>query len=79
MLQPLLLHTLLRAPHQPHHSTARLSSALPRPSSLRFQIYREVRLHASLNHENVVQLWAAFQEGDKVVMVQVSGGQRGAV
>jgi hypothetical protein len=33
-----------------------------------------VRLHASLQHENVVHLHAAFQEGDKVVMVLVSGG-----
>lgn len=35
----------------------------------RYQIYREVRVHAGLRHENVVQLHASFQEGDKVVMV----------
>ncbi|KAI8467295.1 MAG: kinase-like domain-containing protein [Monoraphidium minutum] len=34
------------------------------------QIYREVRLHSSLQHENVVKLYAAFKEGDRVVMVQ---------
>lgn len=39
----------------------------------KFQIYREVRVHASLQHENIVQLLSAFQEGDQVVMVQVSG------
>ena len=34
------------------------------------QIFREVRLHASLQHENIVKLFAAFKEGDRVVMVQ---------
>ncbi|KAI8465173.1 MAG: serine/threonine protein kinase [Monoraphidium minutum] len=34
------------------------------------QIFREVALHASLTHENVVALYAAFREGDFVVMVQ---------
>jgi len=34
------------------------------------QIYREVRLHSSLQHENIVKLYAAFKEGDRVVMVQ---------
>jgi len=34
------------------------------------QIFREVRLHSSLQHENVVKLYAAFKEGDRVVMVQ---------
>jgi hypothetical protein len=34
------------------------------------QIYREVRLHSSMQHENVVKLYAAFKEGDRVVMVQ---------
>ncbi|KAF8058460.1 hypothetical protein HT031_005584 [Scenedesmus sp. PABB004] len=40
------------------------------------QIFREVGLHASLAHENVVALSAAFQEGDFVVLVQeyASGG-----
>ena len=35
-----------------------------------------MRLHSSLHHENVVKLYAAFQEGDRVVMVQeyVDGG-----
>lgn len=35
----------------------------------KFQIYREVRLHSSLQHENILRLFAAFQEGDNVVMV----------
>ncbi|WIA10385.1 hypothetical protein OEZ85_010577 [Tetradesmus obliquus] len=34
------------------------------------QIYREVRLHSSCQHENIIKLFAAFQEGDRVVMVQ---------
>ena len=34
------------------------------------QILREVGLHARLSHENVVALYAAFQEGDVVVLVQ---------
>lgn len=38
----------------------------------KYQIYREVRVHASLQHENIVTLYAAFQEGDRIVMVQVS-------
>ena len=44
----------------------------------KFQIYREVFLHSGLKHENVVTLHAAFQEGDKVVMVQVRQGFRGS-
>lgn len=40
----------------------------------KYQIYREVRVHSPLQHENVVHLLAAFQEGEKVVMVQVSTG-----
>eukprot|EP00798_Chlamydomonas_sp_ICE-L_P012871 gene12871-5377_t len=40
----------------------------------KFQIYREVRLHASLQHENIIHLYAAFQEGDKVVMVEEYAG-----
>ncbi|GAX83446.1 hypothetical protein CEUSTIGMA_g10871.t1 [Chlamydomonas eustigma] len=36
----------------------------------KFQIYREVFLHSSIQHENVVAMHAAFQEGDNVVMVQ---------
>lgn len=35
-----------------------------------YQIFREVRLHASLQHENIITLHAAFQEGDQVVLVQ---------
>ncbi|GAX84569.1 hypothetical protein CEUSTIGMA_g11990.t1 [Chlamydomonas eustigma] len=36
----------------------------------KFQIYREVHLHSRLSHENIVKMHAAFQEGDKIVMVQ---------
>ncbi|GBF93487.1 aurora protein [Raphidocelis subcapitata] len=34
------------------------------------QIFREVALHAALSHENVVAMYAAFQEGDYVILVQ---------
>lgn len=37
----------------------------------KFQIYREVVIHSGLQHENIVSLYAAFQEGDKVVLVEV--------
>lgn len=40
----------------------------------RFQVYREVRLHASLQHENVVQLYAAFQQDNHVILVQEFAG-----
>ncbi|KXZ43316.1 hypothetical protein GPECTOR_94g638 [Gonium pectorale] len=36
----------------------------------KYQIYREVRVHSNLSHENIVHLYAAFQEGDKVILVQ---------
>eukprot|EP00955_Chlamydomonas_euryale_P048022 353849-Chlamydomonas_euryale.AAC.8 len=32
----------------------------------KFQIFREVWLHARLDHENIIKLLAAFQEGDQV-------------
>lgn len=31
-------------------------------------------MHAQLRHSNIVQLYAAFQEGDQVVLVQVGLG-----
>ena len=31
----------------------------------------QVHLHSSVQHENIITMHAAFQEGDKVVMVQV--------
>ena len=34
------------------------------------QIFREVRVHSSLCHENVIKLYGAFQQGDQVVLVQ---------
>jgi hypothetical protein len=36
------------------------------------QVAREVRLHAAMEHENIIALHAAFQEAGSVVLVQVS-------
>jgi aurora kinase len=36
----------------------------------RYQIYREIRLHSFVNHTNVINLYGAFHEQGKVVMVQ---------
>lgn len=35
-----------------------------------FQVYREIRVHAALRHQNIIHLYAAFQEGTDVVLVQ---------
>ncbi|KAF6259284.1 kinase-like domain-containing protein [Scenedesmus sp. NREL 46B-D3] len=35
----------------------------------RYQVLREVYLHAHLQHDNIIQMHAAFQERDNVVMV----------
>jgi len=35
-----------------------------------YQVYREIRVHSSLQHQNIVHLFAAFQEGTDVVLVQ---------
>lgn len=43
----------------------------------KYQIYREVRVHSNLLHENIVHLYAAFQQGEKVIMVQVRGPSLG--
>ena len=32
----------------------------------RYQIYREVKLHSSLQHENIITLFGAFQQGEQV-------------
>ena len=32
----------------------------------RFQIYREVQLHARLQHQNVITLFGAFQQDNQV-------------
>eukprot|EP00798_Chlamydomonas_sp_ICE-L_P015342 gene15342-21429_t len=40
----------------------------------KYQIYREVQTHSALQHENIVHLYASFQEGDKVVLVQEYAG-----
>ena len=49
----------------------------------KYQIYREVRVHSPLQHENVVHLLAAFQEGarlhtPKARFMQVRRGEGGA-
>lgn len=33
------------------------------------QLTREARLHAQLCHPNIIKMYAAFQEGDDVVLV----------
>ncbi|WIA40877.1 hypothetical protein OEZ86_004542 [Tetradesmus obliquus] len=38
------------------------------------QVAREVRLHIGLDHENIISLYAAFQEAGNVVMVQEFAG-----
>lgn len=35
-----------------------------------YQVYREIRVHAGLSHQNIIGLYCAFQEGNDVVMVQ---------
>jgi len=41
----------------------------------RHQVYREVRLHMSLDHRHVLRLLAAFQEGHQVTALGAGGGQ----
>ncbi|KAG1654074.1 hypothetical protein FOA52_012056 [Chlamydomonas sp. UWO 241] len=36
----------------------------------RYQIFREVKLHSGLQHENVITLYGAFLEDNQIVMVQ---------
>lgn len=40
----------------------------------RHQVAREVRLHISLLHEHIIKLYAAFEDAEHVVLVQVSRG-----
>ncbi|KAG2436193.1 hypothetical protein HXX76_006505 [Chlamydomonas incerta] len=35
-----------------------------------YQVFREIRVHSSLQHQNIIHLIAAFQEGTDVVLVQ---------
>ncbi|GLC41888.1 hypothetical protein PLESTF_000096600 [Pleodorina starrii] len=35
-----------------------------------YQVFREIRVHSSLQHQNIIHLYAAFQEGTDVVLVQ---------
>lgn len=37
-----------------------------------FQLYREARLHTLMSHPNIIKLYAAFRNGETVVLVQVS-------
>lgn len=41
----------------------------------RHQVAREVRLHMGLQHENIIQLYASWQEAGNVVLLQVSRGK----
>jgi serine/threonine protein kinase len=34
------------------------------------QIFREVKLHSSLDHPHIIKLYGAFQQADQVVLVQ---------
>ncbi|KAG1657008.1 hypothetical protein FOA52_012009 [Chlamydomonas sp. UWO 241] len=36
----------------------------------RYQVFREISVHAGLSHPNIVRLYAAFQEGSVLVLVQ---------
>lgn len=42
----------------------------------KYQVFREIKLHGSLHHDHIVQLYAAFQAEHQVVLVQeyVDGG-----
>jgi len=35
-----------------------------------YQVYREIRVHAGLQHQHIIALFCAFQEGNDVVLVQ---------
>lgn len=43
----------------------------------RHQLMREVRLHAQLDHPNIIKLYGAFKQDDAVVMVQVRAPSAG--
>lgn len=54
-------------PQEQIHSTDRPHACIPGlPWSCRFQIYREVQLHARLQHQNVITLFGAFQQDNQV-------------
>lgn len=44
------------------------------PPLMRYQLQREVDLHIALAHPHIIKLYAAFQQGHSMVMVQVCGG-----
>jgi len=35
-----------------------------------YQVFREVRVHASLQHQNIITIYCTFQEGNDIVLVQ---------
>ena len=38
--------------------------------ALMLQVEREIRIHSRLAHENIIQLYAAFEDDSNVYMVQ---------
>ncbi len=41
------------------------------PGPCRYQVEREIRIHIKLEHENIIKLYAAFEDQKNVYMVQV--------
>lgn len=47
------------------------TSVLPTPSRPRLtQVSREIEIHASMLHPNIVRLYAAFEDADGIYLVQ---------
>jgi aurora kinase len=40
----------------------------------RYQVEREIRLHIALDHENIIKLYAAFEDEKNIYMVQEFAG-----
>lgn len=45
--------------------------AVRRHPPRRHNVYREVRLHGTLHHPNIVQLYAAWEDEEDIYLVQV--------
>lgn len=58
-----------RSPVQPAR-LCRLHPPAPRPVAPRAQVSREIEIHASLLHPNIVRLYAAFEDADGIYLVQ---------
>ena len=43
-------------------------------TSCRYQVEREIRIHIALDHENIIKLYAAFEDEKNVYMVQELAG-----